>query len=218
MKPTFKHAAVAVMAAVSFASAHAVSIDNVTDSFKLGKDISALLGSLATVSLQAQGTATFAAGTLSMPATSTTTSNSSATDLITFAQGAGLKISSGANVISLADLSFNNAAKSVNAVISLNGAATFTGTALTSTVSSTLTTPFLTGLGGELTSGPMKLSSGASLALATALGFSFLAPALQGYEFGTFTVVAPAIPEPSTYALVGAGLAVVALARKCKAA
>ena len=218
MTLTFKQVAVAAIAAVSFASAHAVSIPNVTDSFTLGADISKLLASLGTVVLQAQGTATFAGSTLTMPASSTTTSNSNATDLITFANGAGLKITSGANVIALSDLSFNNATKSVDAVISLNGAQTFTGTALTSATDSILTSQFLVpDVSGVLTSGSMKLSAGASTALATALGFSFLAQGLQGYDFGTFKVVGP-VPEPSTYAMMGLGLVGIALtARKRKA-
>lgn len=215
---SFKRAAVATVAIVSFASAHAESLPGAIDSFTLGTEIRQLLSF---VTLEALGTATFspASATVTLPATSTSTSSANGSDLITFTQGAGLKITSGLNVISLADLSFNNSTKSIDAIISLNGAVTFSGTALTSTEDSTLNAPFLTaGARGSLTSGAMHLTGNASTALANALGFGFLAPALPGYNFGKFNVTAP-VPEPSSYALVAAGLGMVGLqlARKRKA-
>jgi hypothetical protein len=224
MTISFKQLAVAAAATITFATAQAGTYPGiVTEVFTLDAALTASLSSLGSVAFKSTGPATFDAGlgALTLTSTGTTFTAANASDLVVAAAGSGLTITTSGISVSLADMSFSAAAKAISGkLLDASGATVFTGDLLSTAAANTILAPFsLTGQ-GQLQTGVMRLTSGASLALAKAIAGpigAVYAPTLAGYDFGSLKVTA--VPEPSTYALMGLGLVGVALtARKRKSA
>lgn len=208
-------AAVAVLATAAVSSAQAAAFTAPTQArLTLGESIVSALGS---VTITGLGGASYANNVLSESFTSISTSGSGSS--FSF-QGltsptAGFSIITAATAtnpsvaVNITGLSFDTATKGLNATLSVNGTQAYSGLFLQGT-SYNVTETFNAATGtGLLVTDDLKLTSNSAKALLTGLGLS---PALSGFltpvAFGTLTVdvTAAAVPEPSTYALMGMGL------------
>lgn len=209
-----KSTASAVLLAASLSAAQAATFAAPTSAvLTLSTDLVGLLGTGTTYT--ALGDATYNAGarTLTESFTSVNLSNSSATDLIGLTNAAaGLRLTSAGTTLDITGISYSNATKSLSAVLSVNGAQQFNGVFLTSGSASVSEAFNATTGTGLLTTGNLNLSSGAASTLVSAFGLpSFYASLATGVNFGNLTVdvlspAVAAVPEPSTYALMGLGL------------
>lgn len=210
-------AAVAVLATAAVSSAQAAAFTAPTQAnLSLSDSIVSALGS---VTITGLGGATYANNVLSESFSSVATSGSGSSFSL---QGstlstAGFSIVTAATAsnpsvtVNITGLSFDTTTKALNATLSVNGVQAYSGLFLQGT-SYNVTETFNAAAGtGLLTTDDLKLTSTSAKALLTGLGLS---PALSGFltpvAFGTLTVdvtgATPAVPEPSTYALMGIGL------------
>lgn len=190
----------------------------------LSTDITALLAS-ATFSALGSATYNSATGTVSESFTSVSLSNANATDLLgTTSPTAGFSLNYQGTVLDITNIGFNNAAKTVTAVLSVGGVQKYSGDFLTTTAV-TLGESFNATTGtGLLTTGALNLTSGSGTALLNAFSVSTLYLGLvKGVNFGTLSVdvtgpavvvTPPGVPEPGTYALMGLGLVGIAAAAR----
>ncbi|TAK79585.1 MAG: PEP-CTERM sorting domain-containing protein [Aquabacterium sp.] len=175
--------------------------------------------------------------TVTVPAGSSTTTDSSGrvtsatlpltsvdvtgTNLNTFAGvGSGLTLTSGTASVSLTDFVYTTSDKLLNFTLTVGGVSgSLTGAFVASSQSTT--TAFVDGVNakGVFTATGLKLTESTADAVVAGLGLdSFYAGILASVNFGNVTVnVKPAVPEPSTYALIGLGMAgAVVVARRRK--
>lgn len=222
----FTQMAVATMAVAAAASTHAATFAAPVDvDFTLSETILAFLGNAPVIT--PAGGASVSGNTITLPASSVTMTNGTATDLVanTLASfSVATTTAAGAtNTLDLSGLSFSNATDRLTATIRLNGAVAFSGAALsTSSVQVLETFNAATGA-GLLQTGDFFLTDAAATGLLNALGYTspimqgLFKPTLLATSFGTLTVeTVAAVPEPSTYALMGVGLVGVALATRRK--
>lgn len=223
---TLKYAVVAALAATTLSAAQAATFAAPTSLvLNLSSDLVELLG--ASTSFAGVGGATYNVGTrtLTEGLTSISMTNGSAADLIgAGAAGAGLSLSSAGSVINITDFSYNNSNKSLSAVLSVNGVQQFSGVFLTAG-SASVTETFNAATGkGLLTTGEMNLTTAAATSLLGAFGYtsSFYINIAKGTNFGNLAidVTGPvvAVPEPSTYALMGLGLMGIGFAARRRSA
>ena len=108
-------------------------------------------------------------------------------------------------------MSYSNATKTLSAVVSINGTQAYSGAFLkagTTSVSETFNATLGTGL---LNADALKLTSAAATPLLTAFNATSYIPLVGLFEIGSLQVdvlspAVTAVPEPSTYALMGLGL------------
>ena len=205
-----KSTALAALLATSLSAAQAASFAAPTSAvLTLSTDLISLLGAGTTYT--ALGDASYNAGarTLTESFTSVNLSNGTAADLIGLTSAtSGLRLTASGTTLDITGLSYDNAAKALSATLSVNGVEQFSGAFLT-TASVTLGETFNATNGtGLLTTGNLNLSSGAASTLVSAFNLpSFYAGLATGVNFGNLKVdVTAAVPEPSTYALMGLGL------------
>lgn len=209
-----KSTALAALFASTLSIAQAASFNAPTSAvLTLSTDLTGLLGAGTTYTALGDATYNTATRTLTESFTSVNLSNTSATDLIGLTSAAsGLRLTASGTTLDITGLSYDNAGKALSAVLSVNGAQQFSGVFLT-TGSVTLGESFNATTGtGLLTTGNLNLSSGAASTLISAFGLpSFYAGLATGVNFGNLKVdvlspAVAAVPEPSTYALMGLGL------------
>lgn len=206
-----KSTALAALLATSLTAAHAAAFTAPTSAVL---SLGGLTGLLTTATFESLGGASFDASTSTLTSafTSVSLSNGSATDLIGLTSaGAGLRLTSGADVVDITGLSYSNATKSLSAVVTINGTQAYSGDFLKATTASVSETFNATAGTGLLTTGAMKLTSAAATPLLTAFNASGYIGLVGLFEIGTLKVdvLSPAVvavPEPSTYALMGLGL------------
>lgn len=166
----------------------------------LGLSLTPVPGSATTAGLRQPVTSIAANGTN----TSLTTVNFST---------AGLRLGNSTTRIDLTDFSLNTTSNILTASISLNGGSSqrlglFQASSLTGSFAvPTLTAGQSTTI--NVTLNDLKLTSSGATQVATLAGYGAFAGLLTGINFGDFatTVTVSAVPEPSTYALMGLGLA-----------
>lgn len=207
-----KSTVLAALLATSLSAAEAASFTAPTSAvLTLSTDLTSLLGAGTTYTALGDASYNAATRTLTESFTSVNLSNSSATDLIGLTGAtSGLRLTASGTTLDITGVSYDNVAKSLSAVLSVNGAQQYSGVFLT-TASVTLGETFNATTGtGLLTTGNLNLSSGAASTLVSAFGLpSFYAGLATGVNFGNLQVdvLSPtAVPEPSTYALMGLGL------------
>lgn len=207
-----KSTALAALLATSLSAAQAASFTAPTSAvLTLSTDLTSLLGAGTTYTALGDANYNAATRTLTESFTSVNLSNSSATDLIGLTGAtSGLRLTASGTTLDITGVSYDNVAKSLSAVLSVNGAQQYSGVFLT-TASVTLGETFNATTGtGLLTTGNLNLSSGAASTLVSAFGLpSFYAGLATGVNFGNLKVdvLSPtAVPEPSTYAMMGLGL------------
>ena len=208
-----KSTVLAALLATSLSAAQAASFDAPTSAvLTLSSDVTSLL-STATFSSLGDATYNTTTRTLTEAFTSVNMSSGSASDLIGLTSaGSGIRLSASGSTLDITGLSYDNAAKSLSAVLSVNGTQQYTGVFLTSTSSSVSETFNAAAGTGLLTTGTLNLTSGAASTLVSAFGLpSFYAGLATSLNFGNLQVdvlspAVAAVPEPSTYALMGLGL------------
>lgn len=156
------------------------------------------------VDMNASGTTRESGGlltplTYTMPITKVTVAGSGLSS-VSFA-GAGLEFDKifSTKSITFSDLSLDITGKSVLGKVNGTSQVLFTSTGVTGSVTGGTTNGSF-----SYTASGLKLSTAAATAIGTALGVS--ATSLGKIGFGSLTV-SGVIPEPSTYALIGLGLA-----------
>lgn len=208
-------AAVAVLATAAVSGAQAAAFNAPTQAnLTLSSSIVSLLGS---VTINGLGGATYANNTLSESFSSISTSGSGSSFSL---QGltsstAGFSIVTAATssnpsvTVNITGLSFDTTTKALNATLSVNGTQAYSGLFLQGTSYSVSEAFSATAGTGLLTTDDLKLTNDSAVALLKSLNLSTgLAAFITPVAFGKLTVdvTAAAVPEPSTYALMGIGL------------
>lgn len=218
-------AAAAFLAAGSaFAANPALNLVNGTGQLSLSSSASSQLTALKLSLTPTTGSASTAS--LSQPVTSIVAgSGNTSLSTINFAT-AGLTLGNGSTTqINLSNFSLDTASKTITASVNLNGGASqrlalFQAGGLTGSFAvPSLTAGQSTTVTGTLTG--LTLTSAGATTVANLAGFGAFASLLTGINFGDFatTVTVSAVPEPSTYALMGLGLGLAGLiARRRRAA
>ena len=206
-----KSTVLAALLATSLSAAQAAAFTAPTSAVL---SLGGLTGLLTTATFESLGGASFDAGTSTLTSafTSVSLSSGAATDLIGSANARdGIRLISGASIVDITGLSYSNATKSVCGVVSINGTQAFSGAFLkagTTSVSETFNATLGTGL---LNADALKLTSAAATPLLTAFNATSYIPLVGLFEIGSLQVdvlspAVTAVPEPSTYALMGLGL------------
>ena len=206
-----KSTALAALLVTSLSAAQAASFTAPTAAVL---SLAGLTGLLTTATFTSLGGASYDASTstLTEAFTSVSLSNGSATDLIGLASaGDGIRLTSGTSVLDITGLSYSNATKAVSAVLSINGAQAYSGEFLKATTTSVSETFNATAGTGLLTTGALKLTTAAATPLLAAFNASSYIGLVGMFDIGTLKVdvlspAVAAVPEPSTYALMGLGL------------
>ncbi|RZL02682.1 MAG: PEP-CTERM sorting domain-containing protein [Rubrivivax sp.] len=207
-------AAVAVLAASAMTTAQAAAFAAPTQAnLTLSPGIVAGLGS---VTITPLGGASYANNILSESFTSVNTSGSGSSFSFQGLTGAnaGFSIVTTATAtnpsvtVNVTGLSFDTGTKALNATLAVNGVQAYTGLFLQATQYSVLEAFNASAGTGLIETGDLKLTNTSATALLNALNLSpALAVFLTPVAFGTLKVdVTGAVPEPSTYALMGIGL------------
>ncbi|MDE2401102.1 MAG: PEP-CTERM sorting domain-containing protein [Burkholderiales bacterium] len=215
-----KHIALAVVAVSALSSAHAANFAAPTSALlTLSSDITTVLASATFAPL---GTASYnsVTSTLNEAFSSVTLSSSTGSDLVGVTNAAdGFSLNYKGTALNITNISYDNATKTLGAVMSVGGVQTYAGAFLTATTVTNSEAFNAVAGTGLLTTGNLNLTDGS----ATALLSAFAAPTsalyvgiVKGVNFGTLAVdVTAPVPEPSTYALMGIGLVgIVLTARK----
>lgn len=221
----FTQMAVAVMAVAGAASVQAATFAAPVDlDFTLSDTILGFLGNSPVINTA--GGATVSGNTITLPASSVTLGNANASDLVAATLGSfSITTTSAAGTVTTLDLSglsFSNITKQLTATIKINGNVAYSGASLTTSSTQTLEAFNATAGTGLLQSANFFLTDSAATGLLTAMGINpfqqaFIKPTLLATSFGTLTVdTVSAVPEPSSYALMGVGLVGVALVARRK--
>jgi hypothetical protein len=206
-----KSTALAALLATSLTAAQAATFTAPTSAVL---SLGGLTGLLESATFTSLGGASFdaATSTLTSAFTSVTMSSGAASDLIGLASASdGLRLISGADIVDITGLKYSNATKSLSAVVTINGAQAYSGDFLKASTASVSETFNATNGTGLLTTGAMKLTSAAATPLLNAFNAGGYIGLVGLFEIGNLQVdvlspAVAAVPEPSTYALMGLGL------------
>lgn len=227
-----KHMGVALASLTVAAAAQAAAFTAPTSAvLTLSSDITAALGSGASISALGSATYNSSSNVLSESFTSVSMSSGAAADLIGLtdaASGFAISAVSGgvSKTLNVTGISYSNATKSLSAVLSMDGVQKYSGVFLTSATTPSVSETFNAALGtGLLTTGELNLTTASATSLLSSFGLStssLYVGILKGVNFGTLKVdvtaaaaTVPSVPEPGTYALMGLGLVgIAAVARR----
>jgi len=205
-----KSTALATLLATSLSAAQAASFTAQTSAVL---SLDGLTGLLTSATFTSLGGASYNASTstLTTAFTSVSLSGGSASDLIGLTSASdGIRLTSGTDIVDITGLSYSNATKSLSAVVSINGTQAYSGEFLKATTTSVQETFNATAGTGLLTTGALKLTTAGATPLLNAFNAGGYIGLVGLFEIGTLKVdvLAPAVavPEPSTYALMGLGL------------
>jgi hypothetical protein len=205
---TFKRLLLAAAAAaLSFPALAATPITGVDADLVFSQNAIDTLG-LISVSVAGTGSATTVTPgkAFSFPVTGGSVENNAVVDVLTDPT-AGVSLTKGSTVINLGDFRVDVASKTLYGDITI-GSNVVQDTAL---YTFTTVTDMATGPSNRtVTASGMFITESALNTLGDALGVpTFLRPAVAQVDFGTLTgdITVAAVPEPSTYALLGLGLA-----------
>lgn len=208
-------AAVAVLASSALSTAQAAVFAAPTQA-NLTLD-PAIVGILGTATIVPLGGASFTGSVLSEPFNSVNISGSGASFSLQASSPstAGFAINTLATAtapavsVGITGLSFSTATKGLNAVLSVNGTQAYSGLFLQAETYNVVEAFNASTGTGLLQTGSLKLTTNSAAALLSALNLpAFYSGVLTSVAFGTLSVdvTAAAVPEPSTYALMGIGL------------
>lgn len=220
-KTTFKHAiAAAAFLALSPLTAHAVAFTAPAEAtFSLSDSLIGLQTGSTPIEVGVSGSGSViqnATGQVTAVILPLTSLDVTGTDLSSFAGvGSGLTLTAGTASASLSDFAYSAATRELNFTVDFGAGSPLSGAFVATSQATTV--PFVDGAAptGSFLASSLKLTSATASTIVSGLGLpAFYSGILASVDFGNVEVNVSAVPEPSTYALIGLGLAGAAVAAR----